>query len=291
MKAFTVWLPFAFLFISATAMAVPAPTNPVETLPIVQIKKVALTEVSETLSYPAKVESKVSAAILAEMEGVVRQVVTLGTPVKKGAVLFKIEQLDPVYQYAPAKILAPVSGVVSQVDVDLGTQVTRGQKIATVVDPSQLRVTVEIPGGDLAKISKDAKVVFASSSVETGADVHFEGISPLVSSVTGTATANLSFNSKKVTFNAGTIGKVQITLKGESSIRIPEQAIIYKGADPFVRVLEGDVAKYKAVVLGIRQAGQVQVKKGLAVNDTLIERSSKYVPENKKVKIEEKSNL
>jgi hypothetical protein len=152
-------------------------------------------------------------------------------------------------------------------------------------------VTVEIPGGDLSKISKDAKVTFTSSASDAGAPVHFEGISPLVSSVTGTATANLSFNAKKVAFNAGTIGKVQITLKGESSIRVAEQAIVYKGADPFVRVLDGDVAKYRAVVLGIRQAGQVQVKKGLAVNDTVIERASKYVPENKKVQIEEKSKL
>jgi multidrug efflux pump subunit AcrA (membrane-fusion protein) len=279
-------LSLAILFQPKMAFAIPAS----ETLPVVQVKKIALTEINETLTYPARVESRVSASILAEMEGVVRQVVTLGTPVKKGQVLFKIQQLDPVYQYAPAKILAPVNGVVSQVDVDLGTQVQRGQKIGTVVDPTQLRVTIEIPGGDLSKLSKDATVVFTSSSSEQAEAMKFDGISPLVSSITGTATANLTFKSKKNLFSAGTIGKVQVTLKGETSIRIPEQAIIYKGADPFVRVLEGDVAKYKAVVLGSRQAGQVQIKKGLAVNDTLIERSSKYVPDNKTVKVE-KSTL
>lgn len=285
MKIFVLGLLFSPLA-CISAFAVPAS----ETLPVVQVKKIALTENNETLSYPARVESKVSAAILAEMEGVVRQVVTLGAPVKKGQVLFKIEQLDPVYQYATAKILAPVSGVVSQVEVDLGTQVAKGQKIATVVDPSSLRVTIEIPGGDLAKISKDAKVVFTSSSSDQSEEVKFEGISPLVSSVTGTATANLMFKSKKNSFGAGTIGKVQVVLKGESAIRIPEQAIVYKGSDPFVRVLEGAVAKYKAVVLGSRQAGQVQIKKGLAVNDTVIERSSKYIPDNKPVQVE-KSKL
>jgi multidrug efflux pump subunit AcrA (membrane-fusion protein) len=286
MKAFITLLLIGLTLTTPRAGASTPPAPTPESLPIVQIKKIALTESSETLTYPARVESKVSATILAEMEGVVRQVVTLGAAVKKGQVLFKIQQLDPVYQYAPAKILAPVSGVVSQVEVNLGTQVARGQKIATVVDPSQLRVTIEIPGGDLPKIAKNATAIFTSGSSEGSVAVAFEGISPLVSSVTGTATANLLFKSKKNMVSAGTIGKVQVSLKKESSILVSEQSIIYKGADPFVRVLEGDIAKYKPVVLGVRQAGQVEIKKGLAVNDTLIERASKYVPDNKAVKVE-----
>lgn len=263
-----------------------------ETLPIVQTKLVTKTESSETLSYPARVESRVSATILAEIEGVVREVATLGARAQKGQVLFKIQQLDPVYEYAPAKIVAPVSGVVSQVEVNLGTQVARGQKLGTVVDPNQLRVTVEIPGGDLSKIKKNSLVSFTTSSSAKPEELIFEGISPLVSSTTGTATANLLFKNKNKAFSAGTIGKIQILLKGEASIKIPEQAIVYKGAAPFVRVVEANnIAKYKAVELGARQAGQVEVKKGLSINETLIERASQYVQDNKAVKVEKEKQL
>ena len=258
-----------------------------EVVPIVQIQKVALTENSETLTYPARVESRVSGTILAEIEGVVREVATLGTFVKKGQVLFKIQQLDPVYQYAPAKIVAPVSGVVSQVDVTLGNQVARGQKIATVVDPSQLRVTVEVPGSDLASISADAKVSFSTSVSETTEELMFEGISPLVNPTTGTATANLLFKNKSLKLSAGTIGKIQVTLKKNAAIKVPEQAIVYKGSNPYVRVVEANnIAKYKAVELGVRRAGQVEIKKGLSLNEVLIERASQYVQDNKVVKIE-----
>jgi multidrug efflux pump subunit AcrA (membrane-fusion protein) len=258
-----------------------------ETVPVVQIKKVELTENSETLSYPARVESRVSGAILAEIEGVVREVAVLGTHVKKGQVLFKIQQLDPVYQYAPAKIVAPVSGVVSQVDVNIGTQVTRGQRIATVVDPSQLRVTVEIPGSDLEKLSRHAQVSFSTSLTEKPEELSFEGISPLVNPTTGTATANLLFKNKKPRLSAGSIGKIQVTLKSGAAIKVPEQAIVYKGATPYVRVVDANnIAKYKAVELGVRQAGFVEIKKGLSANETLIERASQYVQDNKAVKIE-----
>jgi multidrug efflux pump subunit AcrA (membrane-fusion protein) len=262
-----------------------------DTIPVVQIKKVALTESSETLSYPARVESRISGTILAEIEGVVREVTTLGAHVKKGQILVKIQQLDPVYQYAAAKIVAPVSGVVSQVDVTIGTQVARGQKIAMVVDPSQLRVTVEIPGSDLEKIGPDAVVSFSTTLSEKPEALSFEGISPLVSSTTGTATANLLFKNKSLKLSAGTIGKIQISLKGAAAIKIPEQAIVYKGAAPFVRVIDANnIATYKAVELGPRQAGQVEIKKGLSVNETLIERSSQYVQDNKAVKVE-KDNI
>ncbi len=71
-------------------------------VPVVQVRTIALTESNESLIYPARVEPKVSAAILAESEGVIREVVPLGTLVK-GQVLFKIQQLDPVYQYAAAR--------------------------------------------------------------------------------------------------------------------------------------------------------------------------------------------
>lgn len=258
-----------------------------DTIPVVQIKKVELTENSESLSYPARVESRVSGAILAEVEGVVRDVVTLGTHVKKGQVLFKIQQLDPVYQYAPAKIVAPVSGVVSQIEVTVGTQVTRGQRIATVVDPSQLRVTVEIPGSDLEKITHNAQVSFTTSLMEKAEDLSFEGISPLVNPTTGTATANLLFKSKNPRLSAGSIGKIQVTLKNGSAIRVSEQAVVYKGAVPYVRIVDDkNIAKYKAVELGTRQAGLVEIKKGLTANETLIERASQYVQDNKAVKIE-----
>jgi multidrug efflux pump subunit AcrA (membrane-fusion protein) len=261
----------------------------VDTIPVVQIKKVALTESTETLSYPARVESRVSASILAEVEGVVRTVVSLGTRVNKGQVLFKIQQLDPVYQYAPAKIVAPVSGVVSEIEVNLGTQVARGQKIATVVDPTQLRLTVEIPGGDLEKVSRNATVEFINTVSENPEPAVFEGISPLVSSVTGTATANLRFKNKNVKLSAGTIGKVQVTLKGDPVVRVPEQAIVYRGSEPFVRVVDAkNIAKYKAVTLGSRQGGIVEIKKGLTVNDSLIERASSYVQDNKAVQVEKK---
>lgn len=274
-------------FLSGLLMVGASAVAATDIVPVVQIQKVALTESSETLSYPARVESRVSGTILAEVEGVVREVATLGTFVKKGQVIFKIQQLDPVYQYAPAKIVAPVSGVISQIDVTLGTQVSRSQKLAMVVDPNQLRVTVEVPGSDLAKISPDVQVTFSTTLSEKSEELVFEGISPLVNTTTGTATANLLFKNKSLKLSAGALGKIQVTLKKGAAIKVPEQAIVYKGANPYVRIVDANnIAKYKAVELGVRQAGQVEIKKGLALNDLLIERSSQYVQDNKVVKIE-----
>lgn len=278
MKALVLSFGFAIAFTSVSFAGNPK-------IPVVQVQKVAMTESTETLVYPARIEPKVSAALLAEIEGVVRDVPALGSQVKKGQVVFKIQQLDPVYQFSAAKITAPVSGVVSEINVNLGTQVTRGQKIGTVVDPSQLRVTVEVPESDLNKI-RNSKIEFQSSQLEKDEEIQLEGISPLVSSATGTATANLVFKNKKLQLSAGSLGQVVVTLKTPPAIKVPEQAIVYRGAEPFVRLVENNVAKYRQVVLGNRVAGQILIKKGLSVNDVIIERASQFVQDNKAVEVE-----
>ncbi len=82
------------------------------------------------------------------------------------------------------------------------------------------------------------------------------------------------------------MGKVVITIKGESAIKIPEQALVYRGSDPYVRVVENNTAKYRQVVLGTRLSGQVEIKKGLSVKDILIERANQFVQDNKAVQVE-----
>ncbi len=53
-----------------------------------------------------------------------------------------------------------------------------------VVDPSQLRISVEVPGSDIAKISKDSKIEFLPALSEKTEEIVIEGISPLISPVT-----------------------------------------------------------------------------------------------------------
>ena len=259
-----------------------------ETVPVVSAQKIELTESAEVLIYPAKVESKIHSVVLAESEGVVRNILTIGSELKRGAVILSIRNSDPVYQYAPVQIKSPVQGVLSEVFVTEGAQVVRGEKLATVIDPEQIRIAVEIPNSDLAKVKKGQIGSFQLNSLnsEEKAQVEILGVSPLVNNLTGTATAILVFKGKNP-FKAGALGKVEFKILAEKQILVDENAIVYKSAQPFIRVIENEIAKYRPVTLGSRQSGKVVVAKGLEVGETIVQKSSQYIPDNKKVKVQE----
>ena len=123
----------------------------------VSTRKVQAADLSDVLSYPARVSPKVSTVVLAESDGVVGEVRTpLGQSVHAKERLLKIQHTDPVYRYAPVWVISPVDGVVSSVEVNQGSYVTRGQKLATVTDPTQVRITVEVPASDLSYVTKGA---------------------------------------------------------------------------------------------------------------------------------------
>jgi membrane fusion protein (multidrug efflux system) len=65
--------------------------------------------------------------------------------------------------------------------------------------------------------------------------------------------------------------RVEITLASRGkSVVIPEQAVVPKGDKTLVfRVVDGK-ATPTAVVLGMRQPGEVEVKEGLKAGDTIV---------------------
>ncbi len=92
--------------------------------PVVIAETIAAKKIFDQLLYPARVEPSTQAVVVADTEGLVQKLnVSLGRSVKKGDVLLYIENTDPVYRYAPVAVSAPVDGVVSFLDANMGTRV------------------------------------------------------------------------------------------------------------------------------------------------------------------------
>lgn len=122
--------------------------------------------------------------------------------------------------------------------------------------------------------------------MEQAVEMVVEGISPTVSATTGTAPAVLIFTKPAVNIASGVVGQIQIKIKPQNQILVPEQAVIYKGTQPYLRVIENKTAKFREITLGPRVAGQVVITKGVKENETIIERASQYVGDEKPVEVE-----
>ena len=261
----------------------------------VVVQTLAQTDEADVLLFPARVRSAVQTKIFAETESVVRLVpVHVGQSISKRDRVMTLQHTDPVYEYAPVKITSPVAGIVSSIEVTEGTNVTKGQWLATVTDPSKLKVSIEIPAQDLAKIRAGMTGEFRATAGAEAYRVAVVGVSPLVDPKTGTAPADLAFraeNGKAASPSApvmpGTLGQVTLKANLHPAILIPEDAIVYRDGKAMVRKLEGEKMKLTPVEVGDRRRGSIEVKKGVAAGDRVITRSSRFVSDGEVVKIED----
>lgn len=261
--------------------------------PIVFAKSIEMIELSETLTYPARIDARVRAEVVAENDGVVSRILApLGSEVKVNTPILTIRNTDPVYQYSPMRVTSPVSGVVSRVEVTEGSRVAKGDKLVMVTGPDQVRVIVEITAQDVSSIKTglEAELKIPGRDFEDGLKVRVRGMSPFVDPATGTATCELELAKAKEKTKQrlpplGVIGRVVFNVNKRSGISIPDSAITYRGKEPYVRLVENGKAKLVAVKLGRKESGQVEILKGLAKGDQLVERSAGFVADGEEVEV------
>jgi multidrug efflux pump subunit AcrA (membrane-fusion protein) len=255
----------------------------------VQIEKAQAKTLFTLLTYPARLHPKVNATVLSETEGVVTEIkAPLGTAVEKGSKLLVIKNTDPIYSYAPLTLTSPVKGAVSSLDVSVGSRITRGQKIGTITDPSQVLITVEIAASDIFSIQKGLEGTLRLPGMEQPIPLVVRGVSPFVDPGTGTATAELVLKNSapKASLPPGSVGQVSFRAQEHQGIEVPESAVVYKGKAPHLRILEGNKAKYVPVTLGVTRQGLVEVLKGLSDGMAVVVRASQYVGDGEEVTVE-----
>ncbi len=259
-------------------------------IPIILVEKMKPVEISEEITYPARVSSLVNATVLSETAGVVKQVNTrLGSFVKRGQALALVEHTDPVFKYAPVTVRAHISGVVSSIDITRGTNVAPGTPIATLTDPRKLQVTIEVPAVDLTKIHRGLGGTFKGVGELYAMSVAINGVSPYVDPTTGTATAQLKFLDpfeKIRSLRPGLVGTVSFRTARHKGFQITEDAIVYRGKLTYVRVVEDTKAQLTPVKLGRSQRGIVEILEGVSKGTTVVVRSSQFIADGDEVAIE-----
>jgi membrane fusion protein, multidrug efflux system len=210
----------------------------------------------------------------------------LGSRVRRGEIVAIVKHTDPVYQYAPLNVIASVAGVVNEVQVTAGSLVNKGDAIVTITDPDQLRITLEVAAVDLKMIRAGLIGDITISGFPTF-KAEVQGVSPSVDPMLGTAACELKISSndqKKIA--PGMVGSVQFHVNQRIGYLLPDYAVVYRGDNTFVQVVEKGVTKRIAVQIGERRQGQVEIMTGLKDGDQVIDRASRFITEGEPVQVE-----
>lgn len=163
-------------------------------------------------------------------------------------------------------ISAPQSGVVTELLVREGAQVTPGMPLMNLADLSQVWIIVEIPEAQAASIKagQSAQATLKSEPGRTH-DGKVEYVYPILDPQTRTLKARLSFKNSDGALKPGMFA--QVSLRGNATKQatlIPAEAVIRTGTRNVVLLAE-DAGRYRPVEvkLGAEHAGETEVLEGL----------------------------
>ncbi len=170
-----------------------------------------------------------------------------------------------------ANVYSPIDGYISDRPADLGEYVSTTTKIATVVKINPLRVRIDIPEQAIPTVS-----VGQSVSVTTSAwpDRNFSGriarISPNVTPTSRTLTVEAEIENNGGVLKPGQFATVRILeSRAVPATLVPARAVRTESGVSRVFVIKDGKAQERQVQLGQTEGDLVEIKSGVAENETV----------------------
>lgn len=169
-------------------------------------------------------------------------------------------------------IVAPISGVISDLKVEKGSYLSPGSPIAQIVDIKSLKMSVKLLDNQVVRLSTNQPVVIIPdlySSTEISGKV--SSIAPKADNSRRYATEIKFVNPAKTPLKSGMTGKVQFRLGGsKTALTIPMKCLVGSVQNPKVYVIEGDKAKLVSITIGSIDEDKMEVVSGLKTSDQVV---------------------
>jgi len=188
-------------------------------------------------------------------------------------------------QRALLTVAAPFTGTLTHVHVRPGEAVELNTVLAELVDLDRLVVSANVPGTELAAVKTGQKAEVLSGDMKAAGSVVF--ISPEMDAKTGTALVRVSVPAD-AGLRPGQFVRLRIVTEERAGrLAVPREAV-YTDHDgqSIISIVEGDVAKQKAVKAGLRDGDLVEVEgDGVTEGATVVTLGSYALPKETKVRV------
>lgn len=188
-------------------------------------------------------------------------------------------------QIQDANVKAPISGQIVQKAIEPGVYITIGSTLGKVLDVARLKVNVLVNESDVYQLHK-------GQSVKVTADV-FPGrtFTGQISYIAPQGTDEHNYP-VEITINnannlkAGTFVNVDFSQKSnQKALQIPRAALVESIKNPYVYVVENNVAHQRKISVGRDFGDTIEVLGGLSTGDVVVTTGQLNLSEGKTVQI------
>ena len=239
----------------------------------VKIMKVKAEDLDNALEYVGNIQGEDEAQVYPKVSGkIVEKVSREGDRVSKGDVIAYIDRDEVGLKFEKAPVESPLTGVVGRVYIDIGSSVNTTTPVALVANLDRAEIHLDIPEKYLPKISLAQG---ADITVDAYPNEKFLGkvtmISPIVDLQTRAAPIEIKIENSDHRLQSGMFAKVKLVIEEQRGVPvILKEAIIGRGANTYVYIVDGKRAFLKNVILGIRQGSYYGVESGVKTGDSVV---------------------
>lgn len=170
-------------------------------------------------------------------------------------------------------ISAPISGVVREVMVRAGMNLEKGQTLITIngINPLWIEGELPIDSANNLKVGQLVNTTFQGRLGDNNLRAKIINILPQVDEKTRTLKIRAQIDNPKNTIPAGLLAQMSIEEISDSSLLVPQAAVIRTGLRNIVIVAKDNHYQPVEVVLGQESADKIVVTSGLAEGEQIIE--------------------
>ena len=198
-------------------------------------------------------------------------------------------------------LLSPASGVLDQLNVDIGEYINPGQTIMKIVDIDRVFIELPVPEKDILYFSKGQKVNIETSTTglakcdnvkEAEGESHcwFSGVIDYISmtadSSTRTYLVKLLVENPDTMLRPGMIVRAHLVRRDlQEAIAVPFFTLLDREKSKAVFVVEDGVARSREVQYGSFEKGLVEITNGLKFGEKLILVGQRGLVDGQKVEV------
>lgn len=287
------WLPIfmVLLFISCgDKKAEETSKKSTQALTIVEIEKVQEQEINEKISVVGRIEGLREVDIYSEFAGFVESIlVDEGDLVKKDQILMNIDR-SPLtgHVYRPFPVKAKIEGVVSEVFVEIGEQVSPQRRVSRIVQMDEVKVQVDIPQKSSDRIQKGNR---AEISLDSRGKEKFEGvvqnIFPTLDPMTLTVRTEIQLENQEFRLKPGSFVRTDLFLEKKKTILVPLDSVILEDNIRYLYLynINTQSVSRRNVEIGQVYNESIEILSGLKVGESYLVKGQNLVFEGEKVQM------
>lgn len=184
------------------------------------------------------------------------------------------------------KIYSPMNGIIATRYVDEGALVSPNTPIVRIVNLSTMVTNGNVPERNIGKlrVGNEAKV-YVDAVPGRAFTGRIARISPVLDAATRSALIEIDIANPEGVLKAEMFARIELDLgTTREAILIPREGLVYRGTQPGVYVVNGNVPTFRPIETGLTREDQVEVLANLDPGVTIVGRGATMLREGDRIR-------